>query len=254
MGRKLLDIVLGTCLAFVPLSIVEKPMSLESVAYCQETAAVGKPLPKKAEYTFEEFRQALGKRYETLTDAEKRQVKQNFFDEKFVHQVDYKSLIPLLYGDSKSSELVDEDEGKSLNCFKIQNIQKEKLKEYLRAFPWIKEFEIQNIDKIAVGTPNPDRILLWLEETLPHFELNFDLDYLIPVAMVASFIEKEQEYLVKASECISRSYVDIFRIKERPLKIYFTDIGMPYDEDTEFVLTSKGLIFPREEFKKSNKD
>jgi len=210
MGRKLLDIVLGTCLAF-GMPLVEKPCALENMAYSQQTAAVGKSSPR--EEGFNGFQRALGKRYECLTDAEKKQLRQNFYDNKFVHQVDYKSLIPSLYGDSKSLELIDEDEKKSFNEFRIQNIPKERLKAYLNAFPWIKESEIHNIDRIPIGTPNPDKTLLWLEETVPHFGLNFNFDYLTP-AIVASIIEKKQEHIMRASGYVSREYAKIFRQKK----------------------------------------
>lgn len=171
MKKSLTSLILGTALA---LSIT--PLSSKTYALENKTVAEDSKLPSKDEFTFDDFKQALGKRYETLSEAEKKQVKQNFFDEKFKYFINYNTIAPSVYQNPKKIYEENDRDKKEIDDFKIRNLSKEKLKEYLEVFPWIKEKDFQKIDNTAAGTPNPDKILIYASESIEKFR-NFNLDF-----------------------------------------------------------------------------
>jgi hypothetical protein len=173
MKRTLTSLILSTALA-LPIA-----SSMHSKAYCLEektaTATAYNQALSKPEYTFDEFKQALGKRYETLSEEEKKQVKQNFFDKQSNLYNIYREVTPLIYAFSNEGyKELSEEEKKSFNNFDVNSIPSQKLKEYFTAFPWIKK-EALKTKNINDNKPNPDIFLLWLEYSIStHRGLNYN--------------------------------------------------------------------------------
>ena len=174
MKKTLVSLVLGIAVTVNSTLLPSKAYCLEEKAKVQAEEKTPSGFPIKDEYTFDEFKQSLGKRYESLSKEQKKLLEKRWKDNEYKHNSCYHNLIPAIYGypEFVFKEQYEGDK-KSFLDFSIKKIDKTRLRGYLDAFPWIKESELEKIDKIPYGQGNPDKILLWLEEMAPHFNTSF---------------------------------------------------------------------------------
>jgi hypothetical protein len=161
MKKSLTSLILGTALALPIVSLSSKTYSFEDKA-----VATDSKLPSRDEFTFDDFKQALGKRYEILPEAEKVKIKENYKDKKFKYSSQYESLVYLCYAypDALYSEDLPNLEKKEFEKFDIGKIDKKRIAEYYESFPWLKEKKAFQKKPIENNKINPDCLLIYYLE------------------------------------------------------------------------------------------
>lgn len=67
---------------------------------------------------------------------------------------------------------------------------------------------------MSLKKKNPDRMFMYIMSIAPYFEMNFNFEYLIPIAIASSIIEKGQEYIMEASKHVIKKYAETFKKKK----------------------------------------
>lgn len=133
---------------------------LENRVAAAEQTKEEKPEELKESYTFDEIKTALGDRYAKLSDTQKKTVEDNYKKGKEHIKFSYNTILGVVYDKKAPNSLSDEDI-EELTKFKISELKKEVLDEYLTAFPWMKRENLAEIDK---NPRNPDKILIYYTE------------------------------------------------------------------------------------------
>lgn len=139
--KTLTSLLLGAILA---LPIVS---SMPSRAYALEQKVAVESSQENEdsfiERKFEEVAKALGKRYENLSECEKKQVQENYNSKEKWINFEYRHVIWNVYSEPKKVyESLDDNEKKGLKRFRLQDLSLEDKNKIKKAFPWIKDFKI----------------------------------------------------------------------------------------------------------------
>ncbi len=151
MKNTLKSLILGTMLALPIVSLPSKAYSLEEKAVSESSES-----PVKSQYNFDAFKKALGTRYESLSEKDKKSLHSSYNKIPAEYEDIYMKIIPEIYNNPKKFyKNLDAETREDIKNLNLKNTSDKTKYQYL--FPWIKKdfFEKNSADS------NPDKILIY---------------------------------------------------------------------------------------------
>ena len=127
----------------------------------------------KVDPSFQDFKKVLGKSYDSLPDAKKKDVETRWGEGKgCIGKLDCEDIFGI-YGMPLKDPYLTEGEIQKIRKFRVNGLPEEKIKGYLETYPWIRREDLKDIDDPKKPLSR-HKVLIHFSEFYEDYDIDLD--------------------------------------------------------------------------------